>query len=64
MRIHDYISGSSKSYAAGRRKTKEQTAKEQREEAKREESIARAAWVMAHMGDEINKMRKREDNGR
>ena len=38
MRIHDYISGSSKSYAAGRRKTKEQTAKEQREEAKREES--------------------------
>ena len=38
VRIHDYISGSSKSYAAGRRKTKEQTAKEQREEAKREES--------------------------
>lgn len=64
MRIHDYISGSSKSYAAGRRKTKEQTAKEQREEAKREESIDRAAWVMTHMGEQIDKMRKRENDGR
>lgn len=64
MRIHDYISGSSKSYSAGRRKTKEQAAREQREEAKREEALAQAAWVMAHMGEQIDKMRKREDDGR
>lgn len=64
MRIHDYIAGSSKTYSVGRRKTKEQTAKEQREEAKREEAIAQAAWVMTHMCKQIDKMRKREDNGK
>lgn len=64
MRIHEYIAGSSKTYSYGRRKTKEQTAREQREEAKREEAMAQAAWVMTHMGKQIDKMRKREDDGR
>ena len=64
MRFNEYIAGSFKTYSYGRRKTKEQAAREQREEAKREEAIAQAAWVMTHMGKQIDKMRKREDNGR
>lgn len=64
MRTHDYISGSSKSYATGKRKTKEQAEREKRRKAKQDQDKEKAAWVMGHMGDEINKMRKREDNGR
>ena len=64
MRIHDYISGSSKSYATGKRQTKEQVERERRREAKQAQDREKAAWVMDHMGDEINKLRKREDDGR
>lgn len=53
-----YLAGS-KRYAVGKRKTKAQADREQRQEAKREEDKAQAEWVMAHMSDEINKLRKR-----
>ena len=64
MRTHDYIAGSSKSYATGKRKTKEQADREKRRKAREAQDKEKAAWVMDHMGDEINKLRKREDNGR
>lgn len=64
VRIHDYISGSSKSYAVGKRKTKEQVEREKRRKARQAQDKEKAAWVMDYMGDEINKMRKREDDGR
>lgn len=53
----DYIKGSKPT--SGKRKTKAQADREQRQEAKREEDKAQAEWVMTHMGDEINKLRKR-----
>lgn len=64
MRTHDYIQGSSKSYAVGKRKTKEQADREKRRKAKQAQDREKADWVMKHMVEEINKMRKREDNER
>lgn len=64
MRTHDYISGSSKSYAVGKRQTKEQAEREKRRKARQAADKEKADCMMTHMGDEINKMRKREDNGR
>ena len=64
MRAHDYIAGSSKSYSTGKRQTKEQIEREKRRKARQAQDKEKAAWVMDHMGDEINKLRKREDNGR
>lgn len=64
MRIHDYISGSSKSYATGKRKTKEQVEREKRRKAREAQDKEKADWMMKNMSREIDKMRKREDNGR
>lgn len=64
MRIHDYIAGSSKSYSVGKRKTKEQVEREKRRQARQAADREKAEWIVGHMGDEIDKMRKREDNGR
>lgn len=64
MRIHDYIAGSSKSYAVGKRKTKEQIEREKRRKARQAADKEKADWMMKHMTKEIDKMRKREDNGK
>ena len=57
----EFISGT-KAYANGRRKAKEQSERERRKQAKQAQDKDQAEWVMAHMGEEIDKMRKREDN--
>lgn len=59
---HDFIAGS-KDFG-GRRKTKEQIERERRREAKRAQSKDQAEWVMAHMGEEIDRLRKRGNDGR
>lgn len=64
MRSNDYISGSSKSYSVGKRKTKKQVEREKRRKARQAADKEKADWVMTHMSKEIDKMRKREDNGR
>lgn len=64
MRIHDYIAGSYKSYVSGKRKTKEQIEREKRRQARQAADREKAEWIVGHMGDEIDKLRKREDNGR
>lgn len=64
MRIHDYISGSSKSYSVGKRKTKEQAEREKRRKARQAADKEKADWMMTHMSEQIDKMRKREDDGR
>ena len=58
----DYIKGSKPT--SGKRQTKEQVERERRRKARQAADKAKAEWIVEHMGDEINKMRKREDNGR
>ena len=58
----DYIKGSKPT--SGKRQTKEQAERERRRKARQAADKAKAEWIVEHMGDEINKMRKREDNGR
>ena len=64
MRIHDYIAGSSKSYSVGKRQTKEQAEREKRRKSRQAADKEKADWMMKNMTDEIDKMRKREDDGR
>lgn len=58
----DYIKGSKPT--SGKRQTKEQVEREKRRQARQAADREKAEWIVEHMGDEINKLRKREDNGR
>ena len=58
----DYIRGSKPT--SGKRQTKEQAEREKRRQARQAADKEKAEWIVEHMGDEIDKMRKREDNGR
>ena len=58
----DYIKGSKPT--SGKRQTKEQAEREKRRQARQAADREKAEWIVAHMGDEIDKLRKREDNGR
>lgn len=58
----DYIKGSKPT--SGKRQTKEQAEREQRRKARQAQDKAKAEWIVEHMAEEINKLRKREDNGR
>ena len=58
---HDYIPGS-RVCGAGKRQTKEQAEREKRRKARQAQDREKAAWVMNRMGEQIDKMRKREDD--
>ena len=57
----DYIQGSKPT--SGKRKTKEQAEREKRRQARQAADKAKAEWIVEHMGDEIDKLRKREKDG-
>lgn len=63
MGYRDYIPGS-RVCGVGKRQTKEQAERERRRKARQAQDKAKAEWIVEHMADEINKLRKREDNGR
>ena len=54
----DYIKGSKPT--SGKRQTKEQAEREKRRQARQAQDKAKAEWIVEHMADEINKLRKRE----
>lgn len=57
----DYIKGSKPT--SGKRQTKEQAEREKRRKARQAADRDKAEWIVEHMADEIDKLRKREDNG-
>lgn len=57
----DYIRGSK--LTSGKRQTKEQVEREKRRQARQAADKEKAEWIVAHMGDEIDKLRKREKDG-
>lgn len=58
----DYIKGSKPT--SGKRQTKEQAERERRRKARQAQDKAKAEWIVEHMADEIDKLRKREKDGR
>ena len=58
----DYIKGSKPT--SGKRQTKEQIEREKRRQARQAADREKAEWIVEHMADEIDKLRKREENGR
>ena len=62
MVYHDYIPGS-RVCGGGKRQTKEQAERDKRRQARQAADREKAEWIVAHMADEIDKMRKRDDNG-
>lgn len=58
----DYIKGSKPT--SGKRQTKEQAERERRRKARQAADKAKAEWIVEHMADEIDKLRKREKDGR
>ena len=58
----DYIKGSKPT--PGKRQTKEQKEREKRRKARQAQDKAKAEWIVEHMADEINKLRKRGKDGR
>lgn len=58
----DYIKGSKPT--SGKRQTKEQAERERRRQARQAADKEKAEWIVEHMAGEIDKLRKREKDGR